>query len=343
MPSKDSIIYNKAASLVQLVSALIAGLLSCQSPKTNTIGSIERIDPALDDILRKDARVEIIAEGFDWSEGPLWVEKEKMLLFSDIPPNTIYKWTPGKGKEVYLKPSGYTGQKPRGGEIGSNGLLLNLQGELVLCQHGDRRIAKMNAPVSAPAPDFITIADNYNGLAFDSPNDAVMRSNGDIYFTDPPYGLENYINDSTKAAPYQGVYRVTADGKVTLLVDSISRPNGIGFFPGEQTLLVSNSDSKNAVWYAFDLAPNDSLINGRIWYDATEAAITDKGGPDGFKVDKEGNVYATGPGGIWIFDRNAKLLGKIRIPVQTSNCALADDDKTLYITADMYVLKVSMR
>lgn len=343
MPSKDSIIYDKAASLVKLVSALIAGLLSCQAPKTNTIGSIERIDPALDDILRKDARIEIIAEGFDWSEGPLWVEKEKMLLFSDIPPNTIYKWTPGKGKEVYLKPSGYTGQKPRGGEIGSNGLLLNLQGELVLCQHGDRRIAKMNAPVSAPAPDFKTIADNYNGLAFDSPNDAVMRSNGDIYFTDPPYGLENYINDSTKAAPYQGVYRVTADGKVTLLVDSISRPNGIGFFPGEQTLLVANSDSENAVWYAFDLAPNDSLINGRIWYDATEAAKTDKGGPDGFKVDKRGNVYATGPGGVWIFDRNAKLLGKIRIPVQTSNCALADDDKTLYITADMYVLKVSMR
>lgn len=343
MSTKGHIIYKITGSLLILGSIVISGLLSCQTQKNNTMGSIERIDPALDDILNQNATTEIIADGFTWSEGPLWIEKEKMLLFSDIPPNTIYKWTPEKGKEVYLTPSGYTGDKPRGGEIGSNGLILNLEGELVLCQHGDRRIARMNAPLKAPSPNFTTIADNYNGLAFDSPNDAVIRSNGDIYFTDPPYGLEKYVDDSTKAAPYQGVYRVSPDGKVDLLVDSISRPNGIGFLPGEQTLLVANSESENAVWYAYDLAPDNKLTNSRIWYDATEAAKTDKGGPDGFKVDKNGNVFATGPGGIWIFDSKAKLLGKIRIPVQVSNCALADNDSTLYITASMYVLKVKLR
>ena len=343
MFANSRIIYKKAGSLLAAVVFLFSGMVSCQTPQTNTMGKIERLDPALDAILSPDATTEIIADGFKWSEGPLWVEKEKMLLFSDIPPNTIYKWTPEKGKEVYLTPSGYTGKKPRGGEIGSNGLILNHNGELVLCQHGDRRIAKMDAPLSAPAPNFITIADKFRELAFDSPNDAVIHSNGDIYFTDPPYGLEKYIHDSSKAAPYQGVYKVSPDGRVSLLVDSISRPNGIGFLKGEKTLLVANSESEKAVWYAFDITPGDTLTNGRIWYDATEAAKTDKGSPDGFKVDGNGNVFATGPGGIWIFDGNAKLLGKIRIPVQTSNCALADDGKTLYITASMYVLKVRMR
>lgn len=341
----------KATSLI-LIAVLWTAVLtsSCNSsqptaklPETpENFGSIERIDSSISTIISPDAKVEIVAEGFEWSEGPVWIPSHNMLLFSDIPPNSIYKWTEEKGKELYLKPSGYTGSAPwTGGEPGSNGLLLDDEGNLILCQHGDRRIAMMNAPIDSPKAEFVTVADNYNGKRFDSPNDAVRRSDGSIFFTDPPYGLPNYTDDSTKDAPYQGVYKVDPEGKVTLLVDSIYRPNGIAFLPGEKTLLVA--DSERAKWYAYDFDENDSLVNGRIFYDATEASKTDKGGPDGMKVDNNGNVYATGPGGIWIFDKNAKVLGKIKVPVATSNVALADDDKTLYITADMYLLRVKLR
>jgi gluconolactonase len=315
---------------------------SCHT-REKSIGSFERIDPAFDSVVSQDATVTIIAEGFDWCEGPLWVEKYKMLLFSDIPKNSVYKWTAEKGKELYLKPSGYTSTLPRGGEIGSNGLTLDPKGQLVLCQDGDRRMAVMNAPLDHPKPDYTTLADKYNGKKFDSPNDVVYRSNGDLFFTDPPYGLEKNDKDPLKEAPYQGVYKVSQDGKVTLLVDSITRPNGLAFMPGEKTLIIASSDSLKAVWYAFDINANDSLTNGRIFYDATENAKTDKGLPDGLKIDHNGNVFATGPGGIFVFDKTGKLLGKIRINGLASNCAFADNDKTLYVTADIYVLKVTLR
>lgn len=307
------------------------------------MGSFEQIHPGVKEIISSDAKIEIIAEGFDWSEGPLWIEESRMLLFSDIPENSIFKWTAEKGKELYLKPSGYTGTVSRGGETGSNALLLNKNGQLVLCQHGDRRMAKMNAPLLQPKPDFVTIADNYKGKKFDSPNDAVYRSNGDLFFTDPPYGLEKNTDDVLKEAPYQGVYKVSASGEVTLLTDSITRPNGIAFFPGEKSLIIANSDPLNPVWYMYDLDENDSLVNGKIFYNAMAASKQDAGMPDGLKIDRKGNVYATGPGGVWIFNRNGQVLGKIRTDSLASNCALADDEKTLYVTADMYVLKVVLR
>ena len=318
-------------------------LLACQQPEQRFIGEVEQLDPALDAILARDARAEIIGEGFEWSEGPLWVAEQNMLLFSDIPHNRIYRWTEAKGTEPYLEPSGYTGASSRKGELGSNGLLLNQQGRLVLCQHGDRRIARMDAPLDAPKPVFSTLADNYNGKKFDSPNDAVYRSNGDLFFTDPPYGLEGYINDSTKAAPYQGVYKLSTDGTVSLLTDSIKRPNGIILVNGEKSLVVANSEGPVLGWYAFDLNDQDSLVNPRMFYDATEAGKKDKGGPDGLKVNSRGIVFATGPGGIWIFNKDAKVLGKLRIPEACSNVALSADEKTLFITADMYLLRVKLR
>jgi gluconolactonase len=320
---------------------LVTIIYGCKS-QPERIGYVEKLDPALDQVIDAEAEVEIIAEGFEWTEGPLWLVKEGMLLFCDIPANTIYKWTPSKGKEVYLTPSGYTSTLKRGGEIGSNGLLLDNQGRLVLCQHGDRRIARMNAPLSSPKPDFTTLADRYNGKRFDSPNDAVITSNGDIYFTDPPYGLEKNAEDKNKEAPYQGVYKLSADGRLTLLIDSITRPNGIAFLPGEKQLIIANSDPAKPHWYIYDLADNDSLTNGRIFYNATGAGKQQPGLPDGLKTDKEGIVYATGPGGVWIFDKTGKLLGKIRVNALTSNCAISDD-RVLYITADMYVLKVPLK
>lgn len=310
--------------------------------KYTTTGTIERIDPALDAIVSSDAKAEIIADGFDWSEGPLWIEKDSMLLFSDVPKNTIYKWTEAKGKEIYLTPSGYTDTVVRGGETGSNGLTLDGAGNLILCQHGNRQIARMNSPLSDPKPDFVTIAAKYNGKRFNSPNDAVVNSLGEVFFTDPPYGLEKGMDDPKKELPYNGVYKAKANGEVILLTDSISRPNGIALFPGEKKLLVASSDGAKPNWYIFDIE-GDKLVNGKIFYSAADRDKSWKGLPDGFKIDKNGNVIASGPGGIYFFNSEGKLLGKLNLSEATSNCSLSADEKTLYITNDMNVLRFKMR
>jgi gluconolactonase len=313
-------------------------LISCKEKKS--IGTIERIDPALDKIIDPDATVEIIAEGFEWSEGALWVPSENMLLFSDVPKNVIHRWKPNEGTSVYLTPSGYTGSGFYSKEPGSNGLTLSPDGKLVMCQHGDRRVAMMAASLTTPESKFITLVDQFNGKKLSSPNDAVFSKSGDLFFTDPPYGLPQQADDSTKETPFNGVYRASG-GQVSLVVDSLTRPNGIALMPDEKTLIVANSDADRARWYAFDLS--DSVVRGRIFYDATSLTKSEKGLPDGLRIDRQGNVFATGPGGVWIFDSEGKVLGKIKISEATSNCALADDDKTLYITADMYVLRVALR
>ena len=317
---------------------------ACQSKSPfKTIGEIERLDPTLDSIIATNAKPEIIVEGLDWSEGPLWIEKEKMLIFSDVPRDTIFKWTEEKGKEVYLTPSGYTDTVKRGGEMGSNGLTIDPDGNLVLAQHGNRQLAKMDAPINQPKAKYISIANNYLGKKFNSPNDVIFNSKGEAFFTDPPYGLEKNMNDPKKEIPFQGVYKVKKSGEVILLTDTLTRPNGIILMPGEKTLLVANSDPEKPNWYAFTLAPNDSLLNGRIFYSCVGFDKSLKGMPDGMKADKSGNLFATGPGGIWIFNKQGKLAGKIKLPDATSNCALSTDEKTLYITNDMYVLRLKMR
>jgi len=314
-----------------------------QQSNFKTMGTVERIDPALDDIISSDVKPEIIADGFDWSEGPLWVENQQMLLFSDVPKNTIYKWTEAKGKEVYLTPSGFSGTDSKSKEPGSNGLILDNNGNLVLCQHGDRRMARMDAGFDKPEPKYITIADKFNGKRFSSPNDAVYNSAGDLFFTDPPYGLPTQDDsDATKEIPFNGVYKVKKDGQVILQTDSITRPNGIALFPGEKRLLVACSDPARPNWYVFTVA-GDTLLDGKIFYSAAGQTEGLKGLPDGLKIDKNGNVFATGPGGIWIFNSEGKVLGKIKLDEATSNTALSPDQKTLFITNDMYVLRVKMR
>ncbi len=311
--------------------------------KHSTIGSIERLDASLDSVISADAKIEIIATGLDWSEGPLWIEKNKMLLFSDVPQNTIYKWTEEKGKEIYLSPSGYTDTAKRGGETGSNGLLLDSAGNLVLCQHGNRQMAKMNAPITKPASNYTSLAAKYTGMRFNSPNDAVYNSKGELFFTDPPYGLEKNMADPKKETPYQGIYRLNRDGMVSLLLDSITRPNGIAFFPGEKKLIIANSDPEKPYWYIYDVDQNSNLQNGKIFYDASGGGKELKGLPDGLKIDRNGTVFASGPGGIWVFTTTGKLLGKIKLPEATSNCALSTDQKILYITNDMNVLRIKLR
>lgn len=321
-------------------------LFACRSNNVKrnykVMGSIERISNALDSIIYKNAKVEIIASGCDWAEGPLWVESQKMLLFSDVPKNIVYKWTEKNGMEKYLTPSGYTSTVKRGGEIGSNGLALNDESKLVLCQDGDRQIAWMNAGLDSPKTIFKIITNNYKGKKFSSPNDLAYNSQGELFFTDPPYGLEKGMDDPLKEIPFQGVYKVKKNGDVILLADTITRPNGISLTPDEKKLVVANSDPEKPYLYSYDLT-GDSLTNGRVFYDFTEAYKKEPRNPDGIKIDSKGNVYATGPGGVWIFDNMGKVLGKIRFPVDTSNVALSGDEKTLYITADMYVVRVKLR
>ncbi len=308
-----------------------------------TIGSIERLDPALDALVPPDATLEVLAEGFDWSEGPVWVPAGGYVLFSDIPPNAIYRWKEGEGKSLYLQPSGYTADVARSGEVGSNGLVLDAEGRLVLAQHGDRRIARLDAPLDAPTPTYTSLADRYGGKRFNSPNDLVYHSNGALYFTDPPYGLEQQTDDPAKEIDYQGVYRLASDGTVTLLTDDLSRPNGIAFSPDEQTLYVANSDPDRALWMAYDVERDGSIANGRVFFDATAFVQEGKPGlPDGLKIDQNGNLFATGPGGVLVFAPDGTHLGTLNTTEATANCAFGDDGSTLYITADMYLLRIGL-
>ncbi|RPI24656.1 MAG: SMP-30/gluconolactonase/LRE family protein [Acidobacteria bacterium] len=304
------------------------------APALETIGTIERLDSQFDRLVPKEAVLEKVAQGFEWSEGPVWLRQGKFLLFSDIPNNVIVKWEEGKGTSEFLKPSGYTGSGSGSKEPGSNGLALDNQGRLIICQHGDRQIARLEKDGRKTV-----LAARYDGKRFNSPNDLVVRSNGDIYFTDPPYGLLKLNDDPAKELDFNGVYRLSRDGKLTLLTREMSFPNGIAFSPDEKTLYVANSDPKRAIWMAFDVAA-DGLKNGRVFFDATPWVGRYKGLPDGMKVDRNGFVFATGPGGVNVFSPQGKHLGRINPGEATANCGWGDDGSTLYITADMYLCRL---
>jgi gluconolactonase len=304
---------------------------------------IERLDPALDRLVAPDATIEILSEGYDWSEGPVWVKAGGYLLFSDVPENVVHRWKEGEGARPYLKPSGYTGSEPRGGETGSNGLTLDRDGRLVLAQHGDRRVAVMDAPLASPAPKFTTLADRYDGARFNSPNDLVFKSNGDLYFTDPAYGMEKQWEDPRREMAYAGVFRRGSDGKVTLLTQEMTRPNGLAFSPDEKVLYVAQSDEKAAIWRAFDVKPDGTIGNSRILLDTTAMTKTRRGLPDGLKIDTDGNLFATGPGGVLVISPQGKHLGTIQTGQATSNVAFGDDGRSLYMTADMYLMRVKLK
>ncbi|HEY7059733.1 MAG TPA: SMP-30/gluconolactonase/LRE family protein, partial [Vicinamibacterales bacterium] len=304
---------------------------------------IERLDPALDRLIAPDASIEVLGQGYSWSEGPVWVKDGGYLLFSDVKENTVFKWKQGEGAKPYLKPSGFTGTPPRGGEMGSNGLTLDASGHLVLCQHGDRRVARMDAPLASPAAKYTTLAGQYEGKRFNSPNDLVFKSNGDLYFTDPAYGMEKGWDDPGRELSFAGVYRRIASGEVSLLTKDLTRPNGLAFSPDEKLLYVAQSDETAAIWRVFDVKPDGTIANGRVFFDATSMTKTKKGLPDGMKIDTEGNLFATGPGGVFIISPQGKHLGTIVTGQATSNCAFGDDGHTLYMTADYFVMRVRLK
>ncbi|MFQ5448190.1 MAG: SMP-30/gluconolactonase/LRE family protein [Saprospiraceae bacterium] len=312
-------------------------------PPYPTIGTIERLSPELDGILADSAKIELLADGYEWTEGPVWVADGEYVLFSDVPANQIIKWKEGDGASLYLTPSGYTGDTTQHRE-GSNGLLFDATGHLVLCQHGDRRMARMEAPLNAPKPEFTTLAGQWDGKRFNSPNDACFDSHGNLYFTDPPYGLPQQDKDPSREIPFQGVYRRNTGGTVELLVDSLSRPNGIAFSPDEKTLYVANSDPRRAIWMAYDVQDDGTLANGRVFYDATSNVEKEFTGlPDGMKVRADGILFATGPGALYIFKPDGTLLGKVITGVPNSNCAFGNDGKALYITSNHYLTRVRLK
>ena len=304
-----------------------------------SFGTLEVNDPKFLTLIELTSPIQKLASGFDWSEGPVWIKQGGYLLFSDVPSNTVYRWKEGEGVSIYLKPSGYTGTIPRAGEPGSNGLTTDREGRLVLCEHGDRRVGRVETNGR-----HIALADRFQGKRFNSPNDLCYKSNGDLYFTDPPYGLEKNVDDPKKEIAFQGVYRLKPSGEITLLTDKMSRPNGIAFSPDEKTLYVANSDPTNAVWMAYDVKPDGSIANGRVFFDSTSmVGPSKKGLPDGMKVDKAGNLFATGPGGVFVFSPDGKHLGTINTGEATANCAWGDDGSTLYITADMYLCRIKTK
>lgn len=306
------------------------------------IGEIRVMDDAFNNIISQGTTIDILAEGFEWSEGPLWLPRQQKLIWSDVLVNTVYQWSEKGGVAEYLKPSGYTSDIPRGGEMGSNGLLLNPDGQLVLCQHGDRRLAKMNSDLDHPKSEFTTVTDNYNGKRFNSPNDAVFGPDGNLYFTDPPYGLEGLLDDPSKELDFQGVYKVSTDGTTTLMSDELSRPNGIAFSPDQTKCYIANSDPERAIWMIYDVDQNGDLTNGHVFYDATSMAKEGNGLPDGLKVNKNGILFATGPEGLLVFTPDAKLLGVIHTGFPISNCAFNADESKLFMTSDMYIVKVDL-
>jgi gluconolactonase len=323
-----------------LLLLLVASAAAQQPAKKAypVLGSIERNDSRFDKLIPADAKIEVLASGFDWSEGPVWVKDGGYLLFSDIPKNSVMKWKEGDGEgiSVFLKPSGYTGLLPYSAEPGSNGLVLDNQGRLVSCEHGDRRVSRLEKNGGKR-----TLVDNYDGKRLNSPNDATFKRNGDLYFTDPPYGLPKSHEDPMRELDFFGVYRYSADGKTTLLTKEMTRPNGIAFSPDEKTLYVAQSDPAAAIWKAFEVKGDGTLGKGRVFYDSTPLIKQGrKGLPDGMKVDQQGNLFATGPGGVLIFAPDGDLLGVLATGEATANCAFGEDGSTLYITADMCLCRI---
>jgi gluconolactonase len=308
-----------------------------------SVGSIERLDPRLDTLVPPDVKIEVLAMGFAWSEGPVWVASDRgglpsgSLLFSDIPHNRVHRWKPGEEVSIFLEPAGFTGPAAYGKERGSNGLALDRRGRLVSCEHGDRRVSVLEKDAGKR-----TLADAWEGKRFNSPNDLAVHSSGAIYFTDPPYGLPQGFDDPRREIDFCGVYRIGTDGKVTLLCNTMTRPNGIAFSPDETKLYVAQSDPQAPIWKVFDVAADGTLDEGRTFFDATELARQRRGNPDGLKVDVHGNLFATGPGGVLVIAADGTHLGTLLTGQATANCCFGEDGGTLFITADSLLCRVRL-
>lgn len=314
---------------------LSVSTLEAQDHSVPTIGKLVSESPEFDKLVAPGTRIELLASGLEWCEGPIWIKDGGYLLFSDIPRNSLMKWKEGEGMSLFMKPSGYTGLVDYGREPGCNGNTLDHQGRLISCEHGDRRVSRLYQDGGKK-----TIADNYQGKRLNSPNDVVVKSNGDIYFTDPPYGLPKHEDDARRELDVFGVYRVKPEGAITLLTKELVKPNGLAFSPDEKVLYVSQSDPQRAIWMKYPVREDGTLGPGTVFADVTQLVDQLPGLPDGLKIDRHGNLFATGPGGVHVFSPDGKHLGRIDTGQKTSNCNWGDDGSTLYITADHYLVRI---
>ncbi|MGH9599040.1 MAG: SMP-30/gluconolactonase/LRE family protein [Terracidiphilus sp.] len=311
---------------------------------------VDRLDPSIDRIIPRGAMLERVSTGYTWIEGPVWARGS--LYFAEIASNSIRKWTPGVGASIFLQPSGYKGTAPYGGpEPGSNGMTLDARGRLTVAGHAQRDIFRLES--FAPGAPITILADSYRGKRLNSPNDLVYRSNGSVYFTDPPYGLRTQgDNDPQKQLKVNGVYRIPhaleqkpgtqpARSELQLVISDLTRPNGIAFSPDEKYLYVDNSQPKR-LWMRYRVLPDGALTDAKVLYDAT--ADPRQGNPDGMKVDEQGNIYSAGPGGVWIISPEGKPLAVILMPERTANLAWGGPDRrTLYIVAHTSVYRVRLK
>jgi gluconolactonase len=322
-------------------SLLIAALLFFTSSNSlaqdsASAGTVVKMDAALDALVPTNYRIEKLAGGFAFTEGPVWHSGPGHLMFSDLRSNAIHIWDPEDGLSTFIQPV-FEGESETT-SVGSNGLNIDPQGRLLLCEHGNRRISRRERDGS-----ITVLADNYQGRRLNSPNDSAYKSDGWLYFTDPPYGLAGLEDDPARELDFNGIYRLSPDGELELLESNQTRPNGIAFSPDERTLYVANSDAENKVWMAYDILDDGTMGEGRVFYDVNDQNET--GAADGMKVDVNGNVFATGPGGVWIFDPSGKHLGTIKPDEVPANVAWGDDGSTLYMTArtGLYKIELSTR
>lgn len=308
-----------------------------QGPRTPSVeGRITRLDPRFDQLLPADAHLEQVLDGHQWAEGPLWDRTAGCLLFSDVIRNTAYRWCEGKGESVLLERSGYTGSAPfPGKEPGSNGLAFDRQGNLLMAEHGDRRISRLG-----PDGGKTTVVDRYHGKRINSPNDLIVLANGDLLFTDPPWGLPKWWSDPGKELPVSGVYRLTAGGDLRLIQGEFQAPNGIALSPDGRTLIVSESKPEIGAWYAMPVNQDGSLGPRRKLLDAVPWSVNRNGVPDGLKLNRDGIIFGGGPGGVYVIAPDGTLLGIIETGGPASNTVWGDDGSTLYITSGERIFRI---
>jgi len=325
---------------------IVLFLFSCKAKKESIVNFDDFFqvnDKEFYQVVDTSYGIETLADGFVWSEGPLWVPQFNKLLFSDVPENIIYAWDKENGKQIYLKPSGYTKIYENGGTEGANGLALDNEGKLLICQHGNRSLARMIAPISQPKDSFDFLVTQYNNKKFNSPNDLHVSKDGEIFFTDPPYGLPGLDQDSSKELSFNGVFRLKLDGTIILMDSTLTKPNGIVLSKDERSMYVANSDPNKAIWMKYALDENKNIISKSVFADVTNLVTSLKGLPDGLKINKNGYIFASGPGGILIFHEDGRHLGTINTGHATSNCGLDSEEKYLYMTAHHYLMRVLLK